>query len=301
MSKVSLDKALDKIKEIIESPPNFIRQAQESIDISLNPLVCNFQLQIFNITDAQLTTLYAFSVRQYSYMESIIDILEKRFVDGKYNVVSFIWSIGTLASAMLENLFQFAFIADDFSNRSKIFYDFSTIQDLESYPTNKFIDGCDVDKIILANLYAVCHVYKRSNAKFVSDADYVNRNNYITDWYMNLVPRQNLKSLVAEIQLQPIPNGEIIDWKSLYEKYYHYLCDFKHINWQKTCVSGDISGAKDMVLQIMHSATFSFMLLNRIIIYICENKYRPSAYAEELDKSIEVLKNKIEEYDNLFN
>lgn len=37
-------------------------------------------------------------------MESIIDILEKRFVDGKYKVVSFIWSTGTLASAMLEKM-----------------------------------------------------------------------------------------------------------------------------------------------------------------------------------------------------
>lgn len=55
-----------------------------------------------------------------------------------------------------------------------------------------------------------------------------------------------------------------------------------------------------MVLQIMNVAAFSFIVLNKIIIYICEEKYQPSTYAEELKKSIEMLKNKIAEYERLF-
>ena len=74
----------------------------------------------------------------------------------------------------------------------------------------------------------------------------------------------------------------------------------KHIGWQKTCVSGDLGGAKDMILQIVQSAAFSFIILNKIIIYICEESYRPSTHAEELKKSIEMLKNKIAEYERLF-
>lgn len=298
MPKVSMEKSLNKIKEIIENPPSFIKKAQESVDISCNPLLCNFQLYVFDVNDPQLTTLYTFAVRQYSYMESIIDILERRFVDGKYKVVSFIWSIGTLASAMLENLLQFAFVSDDFNNRSRLFHNFSTIQDLENYPTNKIVGGCEIDKIILKDVQSICEVYKKTKAKFVSDADYTNRDNYIADWYMNLAP--NLRSLAAEIKLNLINGGKIVDWKSLYLNYYHYLCDFKHIGWQKTCVSGDIGSVKDMVLQIMNSAVFSFMVLNKIIIYICEEKYHPSTHSEELKKSIEMLTNKIDEYDKLF-
>ena len=298
MSKVSMEISLNKIKEIIENPPSFIKKAQESVDISCNPLLCGFQLFVFDINDPQLTTLYTFAVRQYSYMESIIDILEKRFVDGKYKVVSFIWSIGTLASAMLENLLQFAFVSDDFNERSRLFYNFSTIQDLENYPTNKIVDGCEIDKIILKNVRVICERYKKKNAKFVSDADYTNRENYVADWYMNIVP--NLRTLAAAIKLGLINGGKSVDWNSLYLNYYHYLCDFKHIGWQKTCVSGDIVGAKDMVLQIMNVAVFSFIVLNKIIIYICEEKYHPFTHAEELKKSIEVLKNKISEYEGLF-
>lgn len=298
MSKVSMETSLNKIKEIIANPPSFIKKAQESVDISCNPLLCGFQLFVFDIKDPQLTTLYTFAVRQYSYMESIIDILEKRFVDGKYKVVSFIWSIGTLASAMLENLLQFAFVSDDFNERSRLFYNFSTIQDLENYPTNKIVDGYEIDKVILTNVRTFCAAYKKKRAKLVSDVDYTNRENYVADWYMNLVP--NLKYLAAEINLNLINGGKTVDWKSLYINYYHYLCDFKHIGWQKTCVSGDIAGAKDMVLQIMNMAAFSFIVLNKIIIYICEEKYHPSTHAEELKKSIEMLKNKIAEYERLF-
>lgn len=298
MPKVSMDKSLNKIKEIIENPPSFIQKAQESVDISCNPLLCSFQLYVFDVNDPQLTTLYTFAVRQYSYMESIIDILEKRFVDGKYKVISFIWSIGTLASAMLENLLQFAFVSDDFKERSKLFHNFSTIQDLEKYPTNKIVGGCEIDKIILKDVQSIYAAYKKTKAKFISDADYTNRDNYIADWYMNIVP--SLRLLAAEIKLDLINGGKPVDWKSLYLNYYHYLCDFKHIGWQKTCVSGDIGGAKDMVLQIMNSAVFSFMVLNKIIIYICEEKYHPFTHSEELKESIEMLKIKIDEYDKLF-
>lgn len=293
-----MEKSLNKIKEIIENPPSFIKKAQESVDISCNPLLCNFQLYVFDVNDPQLTTLYTFAVRQYSYMESVIDILEKRFIDGKYKVVSFIWSIGTLASAMLENLLQFAFVSDDFDERSKLFHNFSTIQDLESYPTNKIINGCDIDNIILEKVQKICSLYKKTKAKFVSDADYTNRDNYVADWYMNLVP--NLRSLAAEIKIDLVNGGKSVDWKLLYLNYYHYLCDFKHTGWQKTCVSGDIGGTKDMVLQIMNSAVFSFMVLNKIIIHICEQKYSPATYVEELENSVEILKNKIDEYDKLF-
>ena len=301
MSSVPAEIPLKKIKDIISNPPIFIQKAQEFIDISTNPLLCGFRSCLFDITNPYVTTLYTFSVRQYSYMESIIDILEKRFIDGKYKAVSFIWSIGTLASSMIENLLQFAFIADDFYNRARLFYNFATVQDLENYPTNKIVEGIEVDKEILRKIRNIYKDYKKRDVEFKSDTDYTNRNNYVSDWYVNLVKRGTLKSIASKIKLKIMNGTEPLNWERLYENYYHYLCDFKHVNWQKHCVSTDIKGARDMVSQIINSVTFSFIALNKIIVYLCEEKCKIFDDSEKLKQSIDTLKNKIQEYENLFN
>lgn len=300
MPSVSAAISLQKIKDIVSNPPIFIQKAQEFVEISANPLLCGFQSLVFDINDASLTTLYTFAVRQYSYMESIIDIVDKRFTGEKYKVVSFIWPIGTLASAMLENLLQFAFIADDFDNRAKIFYNFSTVQDLEHYPTKQIIDGVSVDEVILKKMHEIYKVYKKKNATFISDADYTNRNNYVADWYGNFVPRGNIKNMASAIKLKIMNGNEALDWKRLYQDYYHYLCDFKHVNWQKHCMSTDINCAKDMATQIINTVMFLFMKLNKIIVYICEEKYKPVDRTKEFKLSIDTLKNQIQEYENLF-
>ncbi|MDO5012907.1 MAG: hypothetical protein Q4E56_05330, partial [Pseudomonadota bacterium] len=122
MSKVPLITIVENVKNILNNPPSFIKSAQESVDISCTPLLQNFRLQVFDIGNPRLATLYTFAIRQYSFIESIIDILEKRLVDGQYKVISFIWGIGLMTSAMFEDLIQFAFIYDSFKERSIVFY-----------------------------------------------------------------------------------------------------------------------------------------------------------------------------------
>ena len=70
--------------------------------------------------------------------------------------------------------------------------------------------------------------------------------------------------------------------------------------WQKHCMSTDINCAKDMATQIINTAMFLFMKLNKIIVYICEEKYKPVDRTKEFKLSIDTLKNQIQEYENLF-
>lgn len=105
--------------------------------------------------------------------------------------------------------------------------------------------------------------------------------------------------MASAIKLKIMNGNEALDWKRLYQDYYHYLCDFKHVNWQKHCMSTDINCAKDMATQIINTAMFSFMSLNKIIVYICEEKYKPVDCTKEFKLSIDTLKNQIQEYENL--
>ena len=104
---------------------------------------------------------------------------------------------------------------------------------------------------------------KKKNATFISDTDYTNRNNYVADWYVNCVRRGNIKSMASAIKLKIMNGNEALDWERLYQDYYHYSCDFKHVNWQKHCMSTDTNCAKDMATQIINVSNMYFCFIAR--------------------------------------
>jgi hypothetical protein len=249
-------------------------------------------------------TLYAFATRQYNYINDVITIIEANFDANlnRYTNVGFIWSVGTIASSMIENLLQFAFIADDFDDRVKTFFEFSIIHDLEMFPTNIILpSGSKVDDNILRKVKLVADKYKKISARFKSDKDYTNRDNYIPEWYNNLV-KGGLKKLSEAIKSPISYFNQDISWQKCYEKFYHYLCSFKHINCQKTITNGDRSNIEQELNDITRFCIIAFILFNKIMIQACNTNtiYNTDDKITALKNSLQNIQTKISEFEGLF-
>lgn len=289
------------IQRILNNPPYFLHKAFLARFISEMPTL--FQIvelvklnatttyDLFDNRKHENLTLFAFLSKQYSYMNDLMILadLYKRDKNSLYYslATASIWSMGAIVSAMYENLLCFAWIADDFSPRSKAFTEFYCVQDLNNYPTNVVLnDGTRIDDAILAGCKQVAGKYKRRNAVFNTDNDYLNRRNYVNEWYN--YEKNNLSELSDDIKCKLKYRNTEIEWGKMY-KNYQYLCDFKHMSPQKFVVFGFHEEQIKQLGTIFKHGLVAFILCNEIFINVW------TALGYEKDQSIINIQNLINE------
>lgn len=297
---MTLEQAIPLIKDMLSKPPNCITYAQV---VNMARTISDYEWakiatdhgwpldksKIFDNRDHRLVALNCFAAKQYFLMNDLITLSESYVTEKTEKVFQMfsVWSIGLIASAMQENLLQFAWMSDDYANRSELFYNFFVVQDLEHYKEKDE----ELKKSLLYNVKRHADAYKKR--PLCSDLDYINKSNYFKEWYKNK-HLNSLWELAAGIQLDIHYLNRKVDWNEIYQDY-SYLCSFKHINSQRHIINELLLTQMEDFRTVMWSGIKSFLLMNQIILKIY-NEQSPSTK----DMALTNVENKINKFYSSF-